>query len=174
MTIFKSTPSRRGRRTPTIPPDWHSGDLNPLPHAEGDVFPPSVSPHKSTFKSTPSRRGRPPCVSVCPSSIAFKSTPSRRGRQRMSVSLLPNVTFKSTPSRRVRLFWLQNRLQKNIFKSTPSRRGRRLTRCCPSVAEQTFKSTPSRRGRPPVSVYAPATLHLNPLPHAEGDSHPGT
>ena len=143
--IFKSTPSRRGRQS-TVRAFTCSSDLNPLPHAEGDVYVRSPPDGMENLNPLPHAEGDFADSVVAANDKIFKSTPSRRGRRTAQI----------------------RRCRARLFKSTPSRRGRLLSFLSTSTAVL-FKSTPSRRGRPIYSNRHTIDTHLNPLPHAEGD-----
>jgi len=79
VTLFQSTPPRRGRHTGTC---W--------------------SIDSSMFQSTPPRRGRPKPIGKKPQGDAFQSTPPRRGRRGHRAFPVPPILFQSTPPRRGR------------------------------------------------------------------------
>ena len=77
--IFKSTPSRRGRQS-TVRAFTCSSDLNPLPHAEGDVYVRSPPDGMENLNPLPHAEGDFADSVVAANDKIFKSTPSRRGR----------------------------------------------------------------------------------------------
>ena len=147
MSLFQSTPSRRGRRPGGAAGRSGSGvSIHSLTQRE--TLHHDKKYLEKMFQSTPSRRGRRPHSLQERTEVSFNPLPHAEGDTYGSISPICriHVSIHSLTQRETPTFTA--RKNGSEFQSPPSRRGRHLRKY----------------------NYNRQNTRFNPLPHAEGDS----